>query len=454
MHILVATTPSVRGRVGGGQTYVAREIEALQARGHRVSVITEDERPSAGAEWRHEEAVGFGHPGTTGVAHADDSDVWMERNRGRARRTADAIRSLKPDVIHANGMKALLVIAAARLGVPCVVTIHHPGIVCPIGTMTRPDRSRCRRVPGDRTCASCYCRQRRWGRHLGGWLGAIPESLSSSLSEFLAPLPGAAFLSRALRYPRDVRHALQERRMLHREAGHWIAPSRAALALLQANGVAADRIHLVPHGIVPLARTPILDRGPLRFGYVGEWSLAKGLDLLLSAFSSGPSALGCELHVFGAAPATPEGQAFAATVRRRTPAGVRLHGPFHAGAIESAYATFDVLVVPGTFLEIFGLVVLEAMSAGRPVIASRCGGPEDSIRDGIDGLLVPRGNSGALAASMMRLATAPAEVRRLAGNLRPVRTMDEHAADLERVFGVALRADRSRGSGAGGVSGS
>jgi len=91
-------------------------------------------------------------------------------------------------------------------------------------------------------------------------------------------------------------------------------------------------------------------------------------------------------------------------------------------------------VFPPVGLEIFGLVVLEAHSAGRPVIASRCGGPEDTVRDGVDGLLVPRGDVASLEEAMTSLAESPARVRKLSEGIREIRSMGEHVQDLEGVF--------------------
>jgi len=60
-------------------------------------------------------------------------------------------------------------------------------------------------------------------------------------------------------------------------------------------------------------------------------------------------------------------------------------------------------VAPSTLPEPLGNVVHEAMSQGRPVIGTRPGGHEDMIDDGVNGLLVPAGDSAALAAAMRRL---------------------------------------------------
>src|SRR5208283_2427341 len=69
-------------------------------------------------------------------------------------------------------------------------------------------------------------------------------------------------------------------------------------------------------------------------------------------------------------------------------------------------------IVPSEF-EPFSMVAIEAMSYAKPVIATRCGGPEDIVEDEKTGFLVPIGNSDALAERMIRLTDDPALARRM-----------------------------------------
>jgi glycosyltransferase involved in cell wall biosynthesis len=65
-------------------------------------------------------------------------------------------------------------------------------------------------------------------------------------------------------------------------------------------------------------------------------------------------------------------------------------------------ADFDVVVLP-SILEGFGIVLLESMAMGKPVIASRVGGIPEAVEDGVTGILVPPANSSKLADALVVL---------------------------------------------------
>lgn len=77
------------------------------------------------------------------------------------------------------------------------------------------------------------------------------------------------------------------------------------------------------------------------------------------------------------------------------------------------HAAADVYLGPALGGESFGIVLVEAMAAGLPVVASRIRGYDEVVRDGVDGLLVPPGDPGALAAATGRILDDPALAERL-----------------------------------------
>ena len=74
------------------------------------------------------------------------------------------------------------------------------------------------------------------------------------------------------------------------------------------------------------------------------------------------------------------------------------------------------LVAPSVWPEPFGIVVAEAITAGRPVVASAIGGIPEIVRDDREALLVEPGDAGVLAGALARIAGEAALRERLAAN--------------------------------------
>lgn len=103
-------------------------------------------------------------------------------------------------------------------------------------------------------------------------------------------------------------------------------------------------------------------------------------------------------------------------------------------------ASCDLLVHPAT-KEPFGLAVVEAMAAGKPVVAADAAGPSHTVLDGVTGILYPRGDSGRLAEALARLATDGGLRRQLgeAGRRRAEEfTIDRMVLAIEDVWTAVL----------------
>jgi len=120
----------------------------------------------------------------------------------------------------------------------------------------------------------------------------------------------------------------------------------------------------------------------------------------------------------------------------------------HLGSLPNAdvlalYAGADVVVVPSVIPDALSRVILEAMTAGRAVVASAVGGTPELIEDGDSGLLVPRSDPAALAAAITRLLDDPALATRLGEAARArVATRFSPEASVDRLLALyaAVRA--------------
>ncbi|HEX6750628.1 MAG TPA: glycosyltransferase family 4 protein [Longimicrobium sp.] len=107
--------------------------------------------------------------------------------------------------------------------------------------------------------------------------------------------------------------------------------------------------------------------------------------------------------------------------------------------VEACYAALDVVVHASITPEPFGMVVPEAMAAGRAVIAADAGGPREVVADGIDGVLVPPGDVPVLAAAMLRLAR-DADLRARLGDAARAKARERFRPEASAAAVVAVYA--------------
>jgi glycosyltransferase involved in cell wall biosynthesis len=181
-------------------------------------------------------------------------------------------------------------------------------------------------------------------------------------------------------------------------------------------GVPDERIVVIPNGVDLdefSAEHPLKTLGaPFVVLYLGRlYPEQKGIATLLEAFASMSRSPAPELRLVG------EDWGGLALVD----AAVRLHslgasvvttGVLARDAVLRELARADVLVLPSTF-EPFGIVLLEAMASGLPVVASNVGGIPEIVRDGETGFLVPPRRPSELAAALERLRSDPSLGRRM-----------------------------------------
>ncbi len=178
-------------------------------------------------------------------------------------------------------------------------------------------------------------------------------------------------------------------------------------------GARADRVAVVPCGVdtelfQPMARAiakDLLELGPEPLLlYVGRLQPIKGLETLLQAMTRLDGA--AKLLIIGGDQDEPE-NAHATHLRERVSAlglgrRVRFLGAQPQRRLRLFYAAAEATVMP-SYYESFGMVALEAMACGSPVVASRVGGLTTTIQDGVTGHLVAEGDPGALARRLGRL---------------------------------------------------
>jgi phosphatidylinositol alpha-mannosyltransferase len=187
---------------------------------------------------------------------------------------------------------------------------------------------------------------------------------------------------------------------------------------------------VIPNGVhVPPTRVARVSAHRLRIAFVGQAVERKGLPVLLRAFEALREHIPTELTVIGASPDELEPLLLDTQ-------GVRALGKVDDATKRAELARADILCAPSLGGESFGMVLTEAFAQGTPVVASDIAGYRDVVRDGIDGLLVPRGDAQALAETLRELWHEPE--RRLAMGVAAAEHVERFA--WPRVAGEVMEA--------------
>ncbi|MBI4576852.1 MAG: glycosyltransferase family 4 protein [Planctomycetes bacterium] len=405
---------------GGPERYLFAVEEALRRRGHPVfpfSLRSTRNRPSECSPWfapppDHEEAW-YLHEHRLGLATAfrlARRAFYDPAVRSAARA---AIRRFRPQVSYVlhyqNKLSPAVIEAAVLEGVPVILRLSDYHLSC-----ARADHLR-----DDLPCDECLGRL--------PWPAVRHRCVKSSLA---ASLVRAGAMT-AHRFTR-----------VHRRVAAFVAPSRFMAQRLVASGLPAERVHHIPTFVQPPGPPDPPPPPPLggRILYAGRLSPEKGLGVLLEAYARlGPFQGGLDL-VGGGDPG--ERQRLEELARRLGSPGVRFHGPLDGEALAERFRCAAAVAVPSLCYENLPNAILEAMAWGRPVVTSRLGSLPEALDEGVEGILVPPGDAGVLAAALGTVLGTPGLARRMgeAGRrrVRERHSPERHLERLEALFEAAL----------------
>ena len=327
-------------REGGEDAVVRAEASLLRDAGHEV-VRLEDENPRSQA----------------GAALKLARAPWNARAAQMVRTVAEHHR---PDVAHVHNtwfaLTPAVLTALRQARVPVVMTLHNYRLLCANAHLFRDGRP----------CELCV------GSH--PWHGVVHRCYNHSA---LTSIPAAATIA------------------LNRRRGTWTDDVQVFLALTEfardrfvAGGLPPGRIDVRPHFVAdpgPRAQPPSAGDYLL---YVGRLGAEKGVGTVVDAATR----LGdVDLVVAG------DGDDRAELEARAGPR-VRFVGHVTPGEVQRLMLGARALVFPSMSYEAFGLVLVEAMAAGLPVLASDLGGTPDLV-GAHAGLLLPPGDTDAWTAA-------------------------------------------------------
>lgn len=196
-------------------------------------------------------------------------------------------------------------------------------------------------------------------------------------------------------------------------AGRWVFCSRALRDDTLAAGLRSSDVAVLHPGVEAwLLAEPREHAAPSwrwRLSYIGRVVAQKGVDVAIASLALLPAEARLEVVGEGDAAYRRELEALASRLGVRD--RVRFRGSVARAELPTVYRGADAIVFPAKWPEPWGLVPLEAMALGRPVLATGRGGSGEYLLDGVNTLLFDPEDPRTLAAGIERLA-ADGELRR------------------------------------------
>ncbi len=359
-------------RVRGGREVVADyTTELLRQKGHDAQLIIRDSRQFLNQRiWKKISAFGRG--------------FYSAADR---RFMSKMIEERSPDIVHFHGLfpffSPWMMVECRRAVVPVVLSCHDYNLTCPTDLHLRSGKI-CEKCLKGREywCAILNCREN------------LPESCAYALR--------SAFVRKLGLFTRNV--------------DCFIAPSQYARDRLIGVGIPTELISVVPNMVRVTGSLGDPSSGEYA-AFAGRIGPEKGVETLLA------SARMTEIPVRLAGD-----YSRMAWIVKSAPSNAQFTGLLDYHRLQEFYCKARFLVVPSVCQEIFGLVLVEAMGHGLPVIASRMGGMTEIVEDGVTGLLFDAGNAEDLAAKMKSLWGDPDLCSRMghAGREKVIREYSEN----------------------------
>lgn len=373
---------------GGEDSVVDAEVAMLQQHGHIVKVYL-----------RHNDDI------------ANMGKVQLVRDTLWSLKTLDdlagIVRDFHPDVIHVHNTFPLIspsIYQAASIArIPIIQTLHNFRLLCPQAIFMRDGQ----------ICEDCL------GKN--PWRAIVRRCYRQSVAQ-TAVLTGMLVYNRA-------------RGVYRNKVTRYIALNEFSLNKYIQGGLPAERFRVKPN-FVPDLGVPDFDR--LRQGllFVGRLSEEKGLSVLGRAFDS---KLHGTLRVAGAGPDADKVSGLP---------GIKMLGAVKPLEVRAQMDCSLALVLPSICYENMPMTLLEAYSAGLPVIGSRLGALADLIEDGVTGLLFEPGNAEDLRAKLTWAVNNPHAMLQMGRNARALYldkyTPDKNYAYLMQIYHDAI--DELKGS--------
>lgn len=319
----------------------------------------------------------------------------------QVRSIAELFKAIAPDIIHSNMIEGYDVRAAKLANIPIVLTIHIGGFICPRGGgngLLNYDDIICDNGICNK-CYKCVISDLPFPR-LG--LAAYRLFNNTPIANYFAKQKNPTWYLTTL-FRTDTRIKERQKCIADFKYAHLIAANHKLGTLLK-KYVPENQIHTIPHGVEPRKRMPLPSlEGPVHFFILSRIQYSKGIVDAIKAFQGIPHNL-YQLHIIGDGENSLSDRMYMKKVLRSAHGiNIVFHGRLPNRDIESVIKECHIMIHNTFCHEIFGINISEALSMGRGVLATKCGGVEMQIEDGKNGILYEPHSISALHKAILKV---------------------------------------------------
>ena len=349
---------------GGSEVTVQETYNLLKKHGHEVFFFATDSKPYIEENYQYSKYF---------VPMRDRSSIlnkliWGSEffwNFNAQINFRNYLKEVKPDLVHVhvlNNLTYSILQPCFELDIPVVMTIHDAGIICPVRKAWDNNSKK--------VCLACK------GKNV---LPCIIKNCSCNNKMFTSA--NAA-----------LKNLLEKLTGFNKKIAAFVTPSDALKELVSQGDIIAEKITVIPPNLTEEYMNTIPKYSNNNyFVFVGALYSYKGVPTLLKAMKRVPKDI--ELHIVG------DGNE--ATIYKdyvsKNNLNVKFLGTLYNAEKQNEYSNSIAVIVPSNYFEAFGIVNIEAMACGKPVIASNTGGIPEIIDHGKTGFLFKQGDDKELA---------------------------------------------------------
>lgn len=368
----------------GAERYLFNLTRLLEEKGHTVAVFSMHHPRNQPTPWSKYFLPPIEYRGRLNFVqqlYAALRSIWYPRAGYQIERM---INEFRPDIVQIHNLyhhiSPSILPVIRQHGIPIVHRLHDYKLICP-NYLLRTQGQVCEQ-----------CKDQRYLRAVR--LRCLHGSLSWSL---------VAAVEMTIH---------KKMRVYERHVARFSCPGQFQALKMGEFGIPANSLVHLPNFLflddVPLATPPPIGSYAL---YLGRLTGEKGLWTLLEASCITP----IPLRILGEGPMYGD---LHRAIQERQLGQVEMLGYQQGEELARSIDNARFLVVPSEYYEVFGQIIMEAFSRGKPVIATNIGGIPEVVSQARDGLLIPPGQPEALAQAMRWLWERPQDAAEMGRNGR------------------------------------